>query len=123
MKAVDATAHDALCASPMASISARKTAKRVCPSQYLKTQPKWRTLFADLPEALENTSEDRPSAVRCGSVTATRPALVLSNEGRSRSRGEKYRQGGAGKVVSKAAGKLYAASAKPISSVWISSSA
>ena len=84
MKESDAQAHDAMMCISNGEYLGQPDRKQVSAQQYLKTPSEMRLLFADLPEAIENTVE---IARRC-SVKAEKHAPILpnfSNEGRSES--------------------------------------
>ncbi|KCZ56588.1 DNA polymerase III subunit alpha [Hyphomonas beringensis] len=84
MKAGDAKAHDAMMCIANGQYLGQEDRKRVDPSQYLKTADEMRELFADLPEAIENTSE---IARRCAIKAETHKPILpnFSKEGRSES--------------------------------------
>ena len=105
MKAGDAKAHDAMMCIANGQYLGQEDRKRVDPSQYLKTADEMRELFADLPEAIENTSE---IARRCAIKAETHKPILpnFSKEGRSESEelrkqaieGLEYRLGAADKL-------------------------
>ncbi|MEM8554257.1 MAG: DNA polymerase III subunit alpha, partial [Pseudomonadota bacterium] len=67
-------AHDALiCIAEGAYVDQQEPRRRLTPQHYLKTQAEMVTLFADLPEALENTVE---IAKRCAYMTDTRDPIL-----------------------------------------------
>jgi len=84
MKAGDAKAHDAMMCIANGQYLGQEDRKRVDPSQYLKTAQEMRELFADLPEAIENTAE---IARRCAIKAETHKPILpnFSKEGRSES--------------------------------------
>ena len=82
MKPSDAKAHDAMMCISNGQYLGQEDRKRVDPSQYLKTASEMQELFADLPEAIANTSE---IARRCAVKAETRKPILpnFSKEGRS----------------------------------------
>ncbi|MEZ5811532.1 MAG: DNA polymerase III subunit alpha [Rhizobiaceae bacterium] len=75
----DYDAHDALMAIAAGSVVADDNRRRLTPDHYLKTQAEMIALFADLPEAVDNTVE---IARRCSYFPQTRapilPRFVIS---------------------------------------------
>ncbi|AQS41790.1 MAG: DNA polymerase III subunit alpha [Candidatus Tokpelaia hoelldobleri] len=69
----DYEAHDALLAIAEGQVVSNDDRRRVTPDHYLKTQGEMAALFADLPEALENTVE---IARRCHAFTPTRDPIL-----------------------------------------------
>ena len=85
-KREDFEAHDALLAIADGSLLSNDDRRRLTPDHYLKTQDEMAALFADLPEALENTVE---IAMRCSYFPQTRkpdPAALHGRSGRSAKR-------------------------------------
>jgi len=107
MKSTDATAHDALMCIANGQYLGQEDRKRVSASQYLKSAAEMTELFADLPEAIENTAE---IARRCSVKSVTRAPILpsFSNEGRSEIEElrKQAKEGLEGRLV--AASKLYA---------------
>ncbi len=67
-------AHDALiCISEGAYVDQQQPRRRLTPQHYLKTEAEMVTLFADLPEAIENTVE---IARRCAFKVAKHPPIL-----------------------------------------------
>jgi len=66
LKREDYEAHDALLAIAAGQVVSVDDRRRVTPDHYLKSQEKMAQLFADLPEALDNTVE---IAMRCHAYT------------------------------------------------------
>ncbi|WP_406604265.1 DNA polymerase III subunit alpha [Bartonella gliris] len=66
-------AHDALMAVAEGQIVSNPERKRVTPDHYLKSQDEMVALFADLPEALENSVE---IALRCHTATPIRKPIL-----------------------------------------------
>jgi DNA polymerase III subunit alpha len=105
MKPSDAKAHDAMMCISNGQYLGQEDRKRVDPSQYLKSPAEMLELFADLPEAIENTFE---IARRCAVKAETHKPILpnFSNEGRSESEelrkqaleGLEYRLGAADKL-------------------------
>lgn len=77
MKPGDTKAHDAMMCISHGAYLGQDDRPRVEPGQYLKTADEMRELFADLPEALENTVQ---IARRCA-VRAQKHAPILPNFG------------------------------------------
>jgi len=73
LEAQDFEAHDALLAVASGQIVANEDRRRVTPDHYLKSQAEMAALFADLPEALENTVE---IARRCHIHAPTRKPIL-----------------------------------------------
>jgi DNA polymerase III subunit alpha len=69
----DYEAHDALLAIAEGTVIAVDERRRLTPDHHLKTQSQMRALFADLPEALINTSE---VAQRCSFYPKSRDAIL-----------------------------------------------
>src|SRR5690606_35597838 len=69
----DFEAHDALVAIAEGSVIASDDRRRLTPDNYLKTQAEMAALFADLPEALDNTIE---IAQRCSYYPKTRASIL-----------------------------------------------
>jgi len=69
----DFEAHDALVAIAEGSVIASDDRRRLTPDNYLKTQAEMAALFADLPEALDNTIE---IAQRCSYYPKTRAPIL-----------------------------------------------
>ncbi|WP_011580594.1 MULTISPECIES: DNA polymerase III subunit alpha [Chelativorans] len=69
----DFDAHDALIAIAEGSVIASDDRRRLTPDNYLKTQAEMAALFADLPEALDNTLE---VARRCSYYPKTRKPIL-----------------------------------------------
>jgi DNA polymerase III subunit alpha len=84
LKPTDAQAHDAMMCIANGQYLGQPDRKRVSPQQYLKTPSEMKLLFADLPEAIENTAE---IAWRCSIKAETHKPILpnFSNEGRSES--------------------------------------
>lgn len=82
MKPEDAQAHDAMMCISNGEYLGQPDRKQVSSQQYLKTPSEMRLLFADLPEAIENTVE---IARRCSVKAETHKPILpnFSNEGRS----------------------------------------
>ncbi|MEZ5984440.1 MAG: DNA polymerase III subunit alpha [Hyphomonas sp.] len=82
MKPEDAQAHDAMMCISNGEYLGQPDRRQVSPQQYLKTPSEMRLLFADLPEAIENTVE---IARRCSVKAETHKPILpnFSNEGRS----------------------------------------
>jgi DNA polymerase-3 subunit alpha len=82
MKESDAQAHDAMMCISNGEYLGQPDRKQVSAQQYLKTPAEMRLLFADLPEAIENTVE---IAQRCSVKAETHKPILpnFSNEGRS----------------------------------------
>jgi DNA polymerase III subunit alpha len=75
----DYLAHDALICIAEGEVVAAVERRRLTPEHYFKSQKEMATLFADLPEAVENTVE---IARRCAfAVTGRKPILPRFNEG------------------------------------------
>jgi DNA polymerase-3 subunit alpha len=77
LKPSDAPAHDAMMCIANSAYLGQEDRPQVEGEQYLKTEAEMRELFADLPEALETTSE---IAQRCG-VRSVKRAPILPNFG------------------------------------------
>lgn len=73
-------AHDALMAVAEGQIVSNPDRRRVTPDHYLKTQEEMVALFADLPEAVDNTVE---IALRCHAYTQTRKPILPRFTGQS----------------------------------------
>ncbi|MDH6229494.1 DNA polymerase-3 subunit alpha [Mesorhizobium soli] len=69
----DYEAHDALIAIAEGSVVAEDNRRRLTPDNYLKSQKEMSQLFADLPEAIDNTIE---IAQRCSYYTQTRKPIL-----------------------------------------------
>src|SRR5690606_4364377 len=69
----DFDAHDALIAIAEGTVIAADDRRRLTPDNYLKTQAEMAALFADLPEALDNTVE---IALRCSYYPKTRAPIL-----------------------------------------------
>ena len=69
----DYEAHDALIAIAESSVVAADNRRRLTPDNFLKSQAEMAKLFADLPEALENTVE---IALRCSYYPQTRKPIL-----------------------------------------------
>jgi DNA polymerase III subunit alpha len=69
----DFDAHDALVAIAEGSVVASDDRRRLTPDNYLKSQAEMATLFADLPEAIDNTIE---VALRCSHYPRTRAPIL-----------------------------------------------
>lgn len=69
----DFEAHDALIAIAEGSVIAEDNRRRLTPDNYLKSQAEMSALFADLPEAIDNTIE---IAQRCSYYTKTRSPIL-----------------------------------------------
>ncbi|GGA54411.1 DNA-directed DNA polymerase [Nitratireductor aestuarii] len=69
----DYEAHDALIAIAEGAVVAMDDRRRLTPDNYLKTQAEMSVLFADLPEALDNTVE---IAQRCSYYAKTRNPIL-----------------------------------------------
>ncbi|MGB3539358.1 MAG: DNA polymerase III subunit alpha, partial [Mesorhizobium sp.] len=69
----DYEAHDALIAIAESSVVAADNRRRLSPDNFLKSQTEMAKLFADLPEALENTVE---IALRCSYYPQTRKPIL-----------------------------------------------
>jgi DNA polymerase-3 subunit alpha len=82
MKPDDAQAHDAMMCISNGEYLGQPDRKQVSAQQYLKSPSEMRLLFADLPEAIENTVE---IARRCSVKSETHKPILphFSNEGRS----------------------------------------
>jgi DNA polymerase-3 subunit alpha len=82
MKESDAQAHDAMMCISNGEYLGQPDRKQVSAQQYLKSPAEMRLLFADLPEAIENTVE---IARRCSVKSETHKPILphFSNEGRS----------------------------------------
>ncbi len=76
----DYEAHDALLAIADGQVIASDDRRRLTPDHYLKSQSEMAALFADLPEALENTVE---IARRCHWYTQTRAPILPRFTGES----------------------------------------
>ena len=72
-KGEDFEAHDALIAIAEGSVIAEDNRRRLTPDNYLKTQQEMSALFADVPEAIDNTIE---IARRCSYYTKTRSPIL-----------------------------------------------
>ncbi|MGB3279383.1 MAG: PHP domain-containing protein, partial [Pseudorhodobacter sp.] len=73
-KAAMYEAHDALiCIADGAYVDQQQPRRRLTPQHYFKTEAEMATLFADLPEALENTVE---IARRCAFKVAKHPPIL-----------------------------------------------
>src|SRR5690606_24743089 len=66
-------AHDALMAIAEGTVIAEDKRRRLSPDNHLKTQGEMAALFADLPEAIDNTVE---IARRCSYFTRTRQPIL-----------------------------------------------
>jgi DNA polymerase III subunit alpha len=73
----DYEAHDALLAIAEGTVIAVDERRRLTPDHHLKTQSQMRALFADLPEALINTSE---VAQRCSFYPKSRNSAALCRQ-------------------------------------------
>jgi DNA polymerase-3 subunit alpha len=73
LKREDYDAHDALMAIAEGTVIAVDERRRVTPDHYLKTQKEMIALFADLPEAIDNTVE---IARRCSYFPKTRKPIL-----------------------------------------------
>ncbi|MBK3745213.1 DNA polymerase III subunit alpha [Paraburkholderia aspalathi] len=73
LKSEDFEAHDALLAIAEGQIISNDERRRLTSDNYLKSQAEMAKLFADLPEALENTIE---IAQRCAYYTQTRKPIL-----------------------------------------------
>ena len=73
LKAEDYEAHDALLAIAEGSVVAIDDRRRLTPDHYLKSQDEMEALFADLPEAIENTIE---IARRCSFFPKVRSPIL-----------------------------------------------
>jgi len=71
--AEDFEAHDALMAIAEGTVIAEDKRRRLTPDNHLKTQREMAVLFADLPEALDNTVE---IAMRCSYFPKTRQPIL-----------------------------------------------
>ncbi|MEZ6000512.1 DNA polymerase III subunit alpha [Hyphomonas sp.] len=82
LKPEDAQAHDAMMCISNGEYLGQPDRKQVSGQQYLKSPSEMRLLFADLPEAIENTVE---IARRCSVKAETHKPILpsFSNEGRS----------------------------------------
>src|SRR5690606_17322106 len=69
----DFDAHDAPVAIAEGSVVASDDRRRLTPDNYLKSQAEMATLFADLPEAIDNTVE---IAMRCSYSPETRAPIL-----------------------------------------------
>ncbi|TWG99047.1 DNA polymerase-3 subunit alpha [Mesorhizobium sp. J18] len=69
----DYDAHDALIAIAEGSVIAVDDRRRLTPDNYLKSQAEMSALFADLPEAIDNTVE---IAMRCSYYVGTRKPIL-----------------------------------------------
>jgi len=69
----DYEAHDALLAIAEGQVISNDDRRRVTPDHYLKNQAEMVALFADLPEALENSVE---IALRCHAITPKRSPIL-----------------------------------------------
>ncbi|HEU4987610.1 MAG TPA: DNA polymerase III subunit alpha, partial [Rhizobiaceae bacterium] len=69
----DYDAHDALIAIAEGSVIAVDDRRRLTPDNYLKSQAEMSALFADLPEAIDNTVE---IAMRCSYFVGTRKPIL-----------------------------------------------
>jgi DNA polymerase-3 subunit alpha len=69
----DYDAHDALMAIAEGSVVAVDDRRRLTPDHYLRSQAEMCELFADLPEAIDNTIE---IAMRCGYYPANRNPIL-----------------------------------------------
>src|SRR6185312_15597696 len=69
----DYEAHDALIAIAESSVIAADNRRRLSPDNFLKSQAEMAKLFADLPEALDNTVE---IALRCSYYPQTRKPIL-----------------------------------------------
>ena len=106
LKPEDAGAHDALMCIANGEYLGNIDRPRVEPSQYLKTRDEMRELFADLPEAIENTAQ---IARRCAIKAETHAPILPTFGDGSRSEIDELRaQAEAGLDARlKAAAKLY----------------
>ena len=79
MKPDDAQAHDAMMCISNGEYLGQPDRKQVSAQQYLKSPSEMRLLFADLPEAIENTVEIARGRVRadCGRSSRSAPARVV----------------------------------------------
>lgn len=89
MEAADAGAHDAMMCIANSEYLGQDDRQRVEPSQYLKTAAEMQALFADLPEAIENTSE---IARRCAIKAETHAPILPSFGDGSRSEIDELRK-------------------------------
>jgi DNA polymerase-3 subunit alpha len=80
LKAEDFEAHDALLAIAEGQILSNDDRRRLTPDHHLKSRSEMAALFADLPEALENTIE---IAERCSWFTQTRQPILPRFTGES----------------------------------------
>ena len=69
----DFEAHDALIAIAEGAVIAMDDRRRLTPDNHLKTQAEMAKLFADLPEAIDNTVE---IALRCSYYPKTRAPIL-----------------------------------------------
>ncbi|PRD50839.1 DNA polymerase III subunit alpha [Phyllobacterium myrsinacearum] len=79
-KSADYEAHDALLAIAAGSLLSIDDRRRLTPDHYLKTEDEMVALFADLPEALENTVE---IALRCSYYPKNRAPILPRFTGES----------------------------------------
>lgn len=79
MKPGDASAHDAMMCISNGQYLGQEDRQRVEPAQYLKTANEMHALFADLPEALENTTE---IARRCAVKSEMRNPILPNFSGK-----------------------------------------
>jgi len=80
LKAEDFEAHDALLAIAEGQILSNDDRRRLTPDHHLKSRAEMTALFADLPEALDNTVE---IAERCSWYTQTRAPILPRFTGES----------------------------------------
>ena len=89
MKPEDAQAHDAMMCISNGEYLGQPDRKQVGAQQYLKSPSEMRLLFADLPEAIENTVE---IARRCSVKAETHKPILPSFSSEGRSEAEELRK-------------------------------